>query len=131
MGKPDNDEIEREAGAQAILNAYGNVIGEWQARNIAYVVLTAARVAKFDAEKKSGAPEISQPWDGTLTRIEAIKILDRATDKDGPHWEFVVQDWYDESADNMPSIMDVFAALGVTEAEFREATDQQFSRCRR
>lgn len=61
-------------------------------------------------------------WKGKLTRIQAIRILDDATDKDDPFWEGVVQDFYDERADTLPSIMDVFAALGVTEAEYREAS---------
>lgn len=53
MGKPDNDEIEREAGAKAIMREYGSVIGEQQAKNIAYHVLMAARVAKFDKEREA------------------------------------------------------------------------------
>lgn len=57
-----------------------------------------------------------------LSRIDAIKILDRATDRDDPFWEQVTEDWYDEKADDIPSIMDVFFALGVTEAEYREAS---------
>lgn len=57
-----------------------------------------------------------------ISRIDAIKIIDRATDRDDPHWEQVTEDWYDESKDDVPSINDVFAALGVTEAEYREAS---------
>lgn len=57
-----------------------------------------------------------------LTRIQAIKIIDDATDKDDPYWEQLVEDHYDEESDTMPSIMDVLAALGVTEAEYREAS---------
>ena len=57
-----------------------------------------------------------------LSRIDAIKIIDRATDRDDPFWEQVTEDWYDEKADDLPSIYDVFAALGVTEAEYREAS---------
>lgn len=48
--------------------------------------------------------------------------MDRASDKDDPHWEWVISDWYDEETDSWPSIMQVFAALGVTEDEFRDAT---------
>lgn len=65
---------------------------------------------------------VTEPWKGKLTRIEAVRILDHATDKDDPFWESVVEDHYDEKADNMPTIMDVLAALGVTEAEYREAS---------
>ena len=57
-----------------------------------------------------------------LSRIDAIKIIDRVTDNDDPYWERVVEDWYDEKKDDMPSIMDVLSALGVTEAEYRKAT---------
>lgn len=57
-----------------------------------------------------------------LSRIDAIKIIDRVTDNDDPYWERVVEDWYDEKNDDLPSIMDVFAALGVTEAEYRKAS---------
>jgi|GEM_PF-2514387 len=61
-------------------------------------------------------------WTGSITRSQAIKILDRATDKDDPHWEFVVEDFYDEASDTMPTIFHVFAAIGVTEEEYRKAT---------
>ena len=57
-----------------------------------------------------------------LTRVQAIQILDDATDQDDPFWERAVNEFYDEENDTMPSIMDVFAALGVTEAEYREAS---------
>jgi hypothetical protein len=57
-----------------------------------------------------------------ISRIDAIKIIDRATDKDDPFWEHIVEDWYDEKNDDIPSIYDVLVALGVTEAEYREAS---------
>lgn len=57
-----------------------------------------------------------------ISRIDAIKIIDRATDRDDPYWENVTQPWYDEKKDDLPTIYDVFAALGVTEAEYRKAT---------
>lgn len=65
---------------------------------------------------------VTKPWNGKLTRIEAVRILDRATDKDDPFWEHVVEDHYDEGDDNMPTIMDVLAALGVTKEEYVEAS---------
>ena len=65
---------------------------------------------------------VTKSWAGKLTRVEAVRILDSATDKDDPFWEYVVEDYYDEKADNMPTIMDVLAALGVTETEYREAS---------
>jgi len=61
-------------------------------------------------------------WKGKLTRLQAIEILDKATDQDDPFWEGVVEDYYDEDSDTMPSIMDVFAALGVTKDEYTEAS---------
>ena len=61
-------------------------------------------------------------WPGKLTRIEAIKLIERATDKDDPFWEYLVDDHYDEKTDTMPSIFHVFAALGITEEEYRQAT---------
>lgn len=57
-----------------------------------------------------------------LSRIDAIKIIDSATDKDDPYWGQLVEDHYDEKTDTMPSIMDVLAALGVTESEYRQAS---------
>ena len=61
-------------------------------------------------------------WKGKLSRIEAIRILDSATDQDDPFWEGVVEDHYDEKSDTMPTIMDVLAALGVTKEEYKEAS---------
>lgn len=60
-------------------------------------------------------------WQGKLSRVQAIGLLDRATDKDDTYWEDVVEDYYDEDTDTMPSIYDVFAALGVTKEEYLEA----------
>ena len=67
--------------------------------------------------------EIERPakWAGKLTRKEAIAILHGMTDKDDPAWEWAVEDYYDEDADTMPSVYDVFAALGVTPQELDEA----------
>ena len=63
--------------------------------------------------------------DVTLSRIEAVAIIERATDKDDPHWEWCVDEWYCEESDTFPTIYDVLAALGVTEAEYKEATGAQ------
>lgn len=65
---------------------------------------------------------VVKPWAGQLSRIEAVRIIDRATDKDDPFWEHVVEDHYNEKEDNLPTIMDVLASLGVTEAEYKEAS---------
>ena len=61
-------------------------------------------------------------WHGSLTREQAIKIIDNATDKDDPFWEYLVEEFYDEESDSMPSIYHVFHALGVTEEEYKAAT---------
>jgi hypothetical protein len=65
---------------------------------------------------------IMQKWPGTLSRIDAIRLIERVTDNDDPYWERVVEDHYDEKTDSMPSIFHVLAALGVTEGEYREAS---------
>lgn len=61
-------------------------------------------------------------WQGSLTKIQAIKLIERATDHPDPFWEYLVEDFYDEASDTMPSIFHVFAALGVTEEEYKQAT---------
>jgi len=61
-------------------------------------------------------------WKGTLTKKQAIRLIDEVTAQDDPYWENVVENYYDEETDTMPSICHVFAALGVTEAEYRDAT---------
>ena len=61
-----------------------------------------------------------------ISRIDAIKILDKATDKDDPYWDNVTDDWYDEKNDNWPTIFDVFIALGITAEEFKEATGMDY-----
>lgn len=58
-----------------------------------------------------------------VTRQDAIRILDNATDKDDPHWEWCVEDYYDDETGEMPSIYHVYAALGITEDEYRAAFD--------
>lgn len=65
---------------------------------------------------------VMRDWAGNLTRRDAIKILADGTDHDDPYWENIVSDFYDEKSDTMPSIYHVFAALGVTEQEYKEAT---------
>jgi len=60
-----------------------------------------------------------------ITRADAIRIFDRATDKDDPFWERLVEDFCDDSDDYdapLPLITDVFEALGVTNAEYVAAT---------
>ncbi len=71
--------------------------------------------------QKHAPPE----WPGKLSRIDAIRIIEKVTDKDDPAWEWAVEDWYDEDTDTMPSIYEVLAAIGVTEEEYKEATGAQ------
>lgn len=52
MGKPDVCQIEIEAGKRAVMREYGTVVGEQQAKNIAYHVLVDARSAKSEAERE-------------------------------------------------------------------------------
>lgn len=52
MGKPDVDQVEIDGAAKAILREYRSVIGENQARNIAYHALVGARGAKTTLEEK-------------------------------------------------------------------------------
>ena len=66
-----------------------------------------------------------QSWPYKLTRLQAVSLVDRASDRDDPYWSNVVEDHYDEATDTMPSIYDLFAALGVSENEYKEATGAQ------
>jgi len=51
MNMPEVDEVEIAGAVKSIRHEYGNVIGENQARNIAYVVLVGARAAKIEAKR--------------------------------------------------------------------------------
>jgi len=59
-------------------------------------------------------------WKGSLSRVDAIRIFEKATDHDDPYWDYLVEDWYNEDSDTMPSMYHVLAAIGVTEDEYRE-----------
>ena len=61
-------------------------------------------------------------WQGQLTKQQAIKLLERITDHDDPYWDYIVEDYYDEETDTMPSIYHLYIALGITEQEYRDAT---------
>lgn len=63
-----------------------------------------------------------EQWPGTLTKQDAIRLVDNATDKESPAWEWLVEDFYDENTDTMPTIYHIMSALGVTESEYKEAT---------
>lgn len=56
-----------------------------------------------------------------FSREQAIRILDIAIDQDDPHWERSVDDYYDEKNDELPTIYDVMAALGVSKDEYDKA----------
>lgn len=64
-------------------------------------------------------------WPGKLTREQAIKLIDAITDQDDPYWENIVEDFYHEETDTMPSALHLFASLGITEQEYKEATGAQ------
>jgi hypothetical protein len=56
-----------------------------------------------------------------LTREQAITIICQVTDQDDPFWERLVDDFYDEATDSMPTIYDVLKPLGITEDEINKA----------
>ena len=56
-----------------------------------------------------------------INKIDAIRIIDRITDKDDPYWENLVDDFYDSINDDWPTILDVFKALGVSKEEYERA----------
>lgn len=60
-----------------------------------------------------------------LTKEQALKIIERATDRDDPHWENVTEDYYDEENDDLPTIYDVMEALGVSREEYDKAVRPQ------
>lgn len=67
------------------------------------------------------APE----WPGQITREQAIQLIDSITDQDDPYWENVVEDFYHEETDTMPSVFHVFNALGITKDEYIAVTGAQ------
>ena len=59
-----------------------------------------------------------------ITRADAIRIFNGATEKDDPYWENVTSKFLDDPDDfdaELPTIEDVFAALGVTKEEYDAA----------
>ncbi len=58
-----------------------------------------------------------------ISRKDAIKIFEIATDKDDPYWENVIDPWYDSKNDDWPTIYDVMEALGISKKEYNEATN--------
>ena len=60
-----------------------------------------------------------------ISRADAIRIFNAATDKDDPFWERQVEQFLDNPDDYdapLPSVEDVFAALGVSRSEYIAAT---------
>jgi len=53
MNMPDVDEIEIAGAAKSIRQEYGNLIGEQEARNVAYHALIGARTAKLSAVRST------------------------------------------------------------------------------
>jgi len=56
-----------------------------------------------------------------LTRIDALKIISNAIDRDDPHWEYAVENFYDSDTDTLPTIFDVLHALGISAQEIKDA----------
>ena len=56
-----------------------------------------------------------------MSRDDAIRILMGSTEHEDPHWENLVQDWYDEDTDTIPSVWDVFRAAGFNDPEIEKA----------
>ena len=52
-----------------------------------------------------------------LTREQAIKIILNITNQDDPYWEYLVEEFYDEQTDTLPTIYDVLYPLGVSKKE--------------
>ena len=69
--------------------------------------------------------EAMPEWPNNLTRQQAIGLLDSITDQEDPYWENVVEDFYHEETDTMPSVFHLFAALGITKDEYIAATGAQ------
>jgi len=55
-----------------------------------------------------------------LTRKQAIRIILNLTYQDDPFWENLVEDFYDDTDDTMPTIDDVLKPLGVSKKEIEE-----------
>ena len=61
MNMPDVDDIEIAGAQRSILHEYNNVIGENQARNIAYIALVGARAAKLLYREKNSKKPFDNP----------------------------------------------------------------------
>jgi len=57
-----------------------------------------------------------------LTREEALKIIEKATDQDDGAWENATEEYFNEETGEMPTIYDVLAPLGVSMAEYDAAS---------
>ena len=60
-----------------------------------------------------------------INRLDAIRIIDRVTDRDDPYWENLTEDFYDELHDDWPTIKNVLEALGVTHEEYKKVTGHE------
>lgn len=69
--------------------------------------------------------EAMPEWPDNLTRQQAISLLDSITDQEDPYWENIVEDFYHEETDTMPSVFHLFAALGITKDDYIAATGAQ------
>lgn len=55
-----------------------------------------------------------------LSREQAIKLILKITNEDDPYWENIVEDYYDEKTDSMPTIYDILRPLGITKEEINK-----------
>ncbi len=60
--------------------------------------------------------------DFKITREDSIRLFCRVTDKDDPYWADLVEDFYDEGTDTMPTIYEMLAPLGITREEIDKVT---------
>jgi len=56
----------------------------------------------------------------TLTKQDAIRLLEQITANEDPYWVDLVEEFYDEETDTWPSIFDFYKALGITKEEYQE-----------
>lgn len=60
-------------------------------------------------------------WKGKITRLQAIKLILTATYQDDPYWADLVEDYYDEESDTMPTIFDMLEPLNITKEDIKQA----------
>jgi len=62
-----------------------------------------------------------------INREDAIRVFDRATNKDDPFWEMMMEEFIEETDSDdapLPSPEDVLEALGVAKDEYKKAVSR-------